>query len=47
MPRGLEHDPIYLHQYLCVLCGSIFFQVFLEKDNVMEKKRSLFCVWMQ
>ena len=46
MPRGQEHDPIYLHQYLCVLCGSIFFQVFLEKD-CYDKKRSLFRVWMQ
>ena len=47
MPRGLEHDPIYLHQYLCVLCGSIFFQVFLEKNCYGKKERSLFHVWMQ
>ena len=24
MPRGYEHDPVYLHQYLRALFGSIF-----------------------
>ena len=37
MPRGHEHDLIYLHQYLCALFGPIFLQVFLEKI-VMRKK---------
>ena len=37
MPRGQEHDPIYLHQYLRMLCWSIFFQVFLENDCYGKK----------
>ena len=37
MPRGQEHDPIYLHQYLRTLCWSIFFQVFLVNDCCGKK----------
>ena len=37
MPRGHEHDLIYLHQYLRALFGPIFLKVFLEKD-CNEKK---------
>ena len=37
MPRGQEHNPIYLHQYLRMLCWSIFFQVFLENDCYGKK----------
>ena len=38
MPRGHEHDPIYSHQYLRALFGSIFLYVFLEKDYNGKKK---------
>ena len=39
MPRGHEHDLMYLHQYLRALFGTIFLYVFLEKDCNEKKDR--------
>ena len=43
-PGGYEHDPVYLHQYLRALFGSIFLYVFLEKHRNGRKKIVVPCL---